>query len=105
MAGKVIIDTNGNVTAKGEITVKKYNIDISDPDSASFGRATLKANTSSFTVKTKAVKGKSGIFLTPRAKTGGQTLVVGSVIDGDSFTVEVEHVVTNNVPFDWWIVN
>jgi hypothetical protein len=105
MAGKVIIDPAGNVTAKGEITVKKYNIDISDPDSASFGRATLKANTSSLTVKTKAVKGKSGIFLTPRAKTGGQTLAVGSVTDGDSFTVEVEHVVTNNVPFDWWIVN
>jgi hypothetical protein len=49
LAGKVTVDANGNVIAKGEITAKKINIDESDPASASSGNGILKSGSTAIT--------------------------------------------------------
>jgi len=105
LAGKVAIDASGNLTARGEITAKKVNVDESDPATASIGIGTLKAGNTAVVISTKAVHTKSRIFVTPRGKTGAQPLEVGSVSDGASFTVQIERVYTGDIAFDWWIVN
>jgi len=105
LAGKVTVDDTGNIVSQGELTVRKLNIDESDPASASIGNGTLKAGNTSVVISTKAVKAKSRVFLTPEGKTGGQPLEVGGKSDGTSFTVQIEHAYTSDIPFDWWIVN
>ena len=105
LAGKVTVDEHGNIIAKGEIITQKINVDESDPASASIGNGTLKAGDSQVVISTKAVHTKSHIFATPRGKTGDHQIEVGTVIDGASFTVQIEHSYTSDISFDWWIVN
>ncbi len=104
LAGKVTVDANGNIVAKGEITAKKITIDESDPASASSGNGILKAGSTTITIKTTAVHARSHFFVTPRVKTT-RVLGVSAESDSVSFTVEVVDAPTTDIPFDWWIVN
>jgi hypothetical protein len=54
-------------------------------------------------VKTKVIKANSKVFITPKSAIG-QPLAVTNIIEGESFTVEVENPVTENLEFDWWIM-
>jgi hypothetical protein len=100
LAGKVTIDTNGNIKTEGEITTKKVNIDTATaPSSASLGSGTLP------TGATTAVTNKSRIFVTATSLTGGQPLIVTTKSAGAGFTVEIEKRYNRDIKFDWWIVD
>jgi hypothetical protein len=102
--GNVVIDTQGNINVKAQITAKKYNVDTSDVLSASLGTGTLAQNTTKIVIQTTAVTSKSRIFLTPTTKTG-QPLSVTAQNDGKSFTVEINQPADEDIKFNWWIVN
>ena len=105
LAGKVTIDTSGNIKTEGEITVKKVNIDTTQLSSASLGSATLSAGDTSVVVSTTAVTGRSRILVTPTTKTGNQVLVVSNKSSGNGFTITIEQPYDRDIKFDWWIVD
>ncbi|MBU4016147.1 hypothetical protein KKF69_01570, partial [Patescibacteria group bacterium] len=102
--GKIAIDTKGNITTQGEITAKKINIDTTDTLSASLGEGTIPVGSSSAVIETTTVTAKSRIFLTPKTKIT-VPLSVTSQTAGNSFKVETVTPVSQNVKFNWWIVN
>ena len=101
--GTVMIDLQGNITAEGEITAKKINIQ-GEIVSASLGESILKAGASQIMIKTSAVTEKSQIFITPQTKTD-LPLAVTQKTPGVSFTVETETPATKDIKFSWWIIN
>ena len=105
LAGKVTIDTKGNINSQGEITVKKINIDTTPLSGTSLGSGTLLAGESSVTISTTAVTGRSRILVTPTTKTGNQVLVVSNKSSGSGFTISIEQPYNRDIKFDWWIVD
>ena len=105
LSGKVTIDTQGNIKSQGEITAKKINIDTAEPDAASLGSGTLPAGESSVTILTASVTGRSRIMVTPTTKTGNQVLIVSNKSAGSGFTVTIEGTYTQDIKFDWLIVD
>ena len=105
LAGKVTIDTKGNIKTEGEITAKKINIDTTSSDAASLGSATLSAGDTSVTISTTAVTDKSKILVTPTTKTGNQVLVVTNKSSRSGFTITIEQPYDRDIKFDWWIVD
>lgn len=57
----------------------------------------------SITVKTKAVSSGSRIFLTPKQATA-EPLAVTSIVEGVGFTVEMKNETSEEIPFDWIVV-
>jgi len=105
LAGKVTIDTKGNINSQGEITVKKINIDTTAPSGTSLGSGTLLAGDTGVTISTTAVTGRSRILVTPTTKTGNQVLVVSNKSAGNGFTISIEQPYNRDIKFDWWIVD
>ncbi|MBI4084800.1 MAG: tail fiber domain-containing protein, partial [Candidatus Levybacteria bacterium] len=105
MAGKVEIDTKGNVTTKGEVTAKKINVDTTESQSTALGSGVLKAGQTSVRIETTAVTTNSKVFITATSPTGKQTLIVDSKQPGSSLRVNVEEAFSKDITFDWWIVN
>ncbi len=106
LAGKVKIDTSGNIVTQGTITTKKIKIDTTtDTPSKSLGSGTILAGDTTVDITTSAVTNKSKIFVTATTKTGGQALLVTQKTAGTGFTVEIETPYISNIKFDWWIVD
>ena len=105
MDGKVVIETNGDITTTGEIKVKKLNIDNLDTTTASIGTGTIPAGETNVVINTTAVNNTSRIFVTATSATGKQTLIVPVKTAGRSFTVKIEEAYTDDITFNWWIVN
>jgi len=54
-------------------------------------------------VKTKVIKNNSKVFITPKSAVE-QPLAVTTIIEGESFTVEVKNPVAESIEFDWFVV-
>jgi hypothetical protein len=104
MAGKVVIDTIGNLTVKEEVTAKKYNVDTTDKDSASIGKGTIKIGQTEVIIKSSSVTSDSNIFLTPTIETDVPLAVIEK-LDGESFKVKIVKKADEDISFNWWIVN
>jgi hypothetical protein len=104
MAGKITIDTDGNMKLAESITAKKYNVDTQEVAAASLGQATLPEGEVKLDIETSAVTSKSAIFLTPKTKIS-LPLSVTTQKAGDFFRVEISEPVDKDVKFNWWIVN
>ncbi|MEN9407654.1 MAG: hypothetical protein RLZZ455_870, partial [Candidatus Parcubacteria bacterium] len=115
LAGKVIIDDEGNITTVGtivakeikaeKVTTEKIQISTGSSDtgvlSASAGQIVIKAGKSSIDVTTSALTTKSLIFTTPE-----DPVAVGSKKkDADTFTVTLAEPTTKDLKVNWWIVN
>jgi len=105
LAGKVTIDTKGNIKTEGEITAKKINIDTKDQDARSLGSSVIRAGETSIEIETTAVTEKSRIFVTPTTKTGNRSLIVSQKSAETGFTVTLETPYSQDIKFDWWIVD
>jgi hypothetical protein len=55
-------------------------------------------------IDTTAVSEKSLIYVTPVGSTGNRVLFVGSVRDGEGFSVGMDEPATESIRFNWWIV-
>jgi hypothetical protein len=54
-------------------------------------------------VKTKVIKDNSKVFITPKSAME-QPLAVTTIIEGESFTVEVKEPLSESIEFDWFVV-
>jgi len=104
MAGKVSIDTKGNLNVKETITAKKYEVDATEEESASIGEYTMKSGETEALIESTSVTESSKIFLTPTIETDSQLAVVEKV-RGKSFKVKVTQKLEKDISFNWWIVN
>jgi len=113
--GKVTVDKNGNITVLGEVkasavstnklTILNQLIASSSATlSASIGTGKILAGQTSITIPTRQVSETAKIFVTPRSSTSGQALVVETVKAGESFNVTLDHSISADTTFDWWIV-
>ncbi len=104
MAGKVVIDTDGNVIVKKEVTAKKYNVDTTNKESASIGKGSIKVGETEVIIKSTSVTGNSNIFLTPTVETDVPLAVVEKIA-GNYFKVKIVKEAEEDISFNWWIVN
>ncbi len=104
MDGKVTVDTKGNLVVREMVTAKKYAVDTSDKESASFGEAVLSAGEKRVTVETSAVASGSGVFLTPEGEIVSPLYIVEKE-QGVSFTAGISKAEPQDVRFSWWVVN
>ncbi|MBU3979524.1 hypothetical protein KKE68_07575 [Patescibacteria group bacterium] len=104
MDGKVTVDTKGNLVVREMVTAKKYAVDTSDKESASFGQAVLSAGEKRVTVETSAVATGSGVFLTPEGEIVSPLYIVEKE-QGVSFTAGISKAEPQDVRFHWWVVN
>jgi hypothetical protein len=104
LAGKVVIDTEGNIKVEGTITAenveaKNYTV-LGDQ---SIGSATIPAGAASIEISTTVASESSKIFLTSTSLTDKQITVVKKS-DG-KFKVAIPlPAATTPISFDWWIV-
>jgi hypothetical protein len=117
LAGKVKIDTEGNITTAGNIIAetikaksietKKLKIDTTEEHtntavlSASAGTIIIRAGQTSVDVSTTALTTKSLVFTTPE-----DPIAIGSKKkDSDTFRISLQSVLTKDLKVNWWIVN
>ena len=106
MAGKVVIDTNGNIDTAGTLTAQKVNIPTTPANSASAGEGTITAATQQITINTHAVTAQSLIYITFTDDYAPAIRYwIESKVAGTSFTIKLDKTVTSNTKFNWWIVN
>jgi hypothetical protein len=110
--GKLIIDTNGNLTVNANITANsittdKLNIttDKTATDSgvlnASTGSISLEAGQTNIDVQTTALTSKSLIFLTPNLP-----VAVGYKLkNNNTFNIYLQEALKQNLKVNWWIIN
>ncbi len=100
--GAITIDNTGNMVINAQITAQKLNIDTSNTQMASLGKAIINKGESSVTVTTDALTANSEIFATPvdmpipvsTSKTGINT-----------FVIRLSTVQNANITVNWWVVN
>ncbi|MBI2404577.1 hypothetical protein HYV22_00135, partial [Candidatus Gottesmanbacteria bacterium] len=110
------VDATGNATFSGALTTSKLVIADSAVSSATqsatatsnaiIGTATLPAGSLTIDITTTKVTKSSFIYITPnvKSKTDGTGLPAEASAKA-GFTVAVDQPVTNDVLFNWWVVN
>jgi uncharacterized coiled-coil protein SlyX len=107
--GQVIIEEKGNIKTLGEITAKKYNVDLDESPtaslsgvlSASAGKAVILAGKTKLTIQTTALTSKSLIFVTPE-----MPVAVGTKkTDATHFEITLKQPETSDLKVSWWVVN
>ncbi len=122
-SGSAVLSINalGDVIASGAATLGSLNIvrgvsaDTSAMDtvaSGSAGVATITAGYTSRTIYSPYVTKDSLIYITPRSKTTLAVPYLARQTEGDaksgikaSFTVQIPGIVSQEVSFNWWIIN
>jgi len=103
LAGKVVIDTTGNMIVAGTITAKQIEAEnYTVLGQESIGSATIPAGSTSIEVATEIASSSSKIFLTTTSLTDKQLTVVEKL--NGKFTVAIPQPTTSPISFDWWIV-
>ena len=69
------------------------------------GSSVIRAGETSIEIETTAVTEKSRIFVTPTTKTGNRSLIVSQKSAETGFTVTLETPYSQDIKFDWWIVD
>ncbi len=124
MAGKIVIDTNGdtkflsNVEVAGNLTINNLvvaqNIDPTATESAEIiegetnsnsvaGKTVLLANTELIKINNPKVTESSLIYVTPISSTQNKVLFVKSKGDG-YFEIGFSEPLDSDVEFNWWII-
>ena len=96
--GSVIIDKDGNIKTKGVLSAQK--IEVSDQTA---GTTQIKAGTTKIIINSTTITEHSKVFVTPN-----KPVFIGVTnLDAtkQEFTVELENQPTEDIKFDWWIVD
>ena len=112
--GKIVIESDGNMKVHGVITVKKINVEEAPLDTngsngpsvagASIGGGTIEAGQTEVVIKTKTITEKSRVFTSPTAEIDVPLVVIKKIAE-DSFTIKISSPQSNDVDFDWWVIN
>jgi hypothetical protein len=105
--GKVVISPDGTMAVNGTI---KANTVVADEyqvkeTSQLVGSGLLVLGQTQVTIYNTAIKEGSKVFVTATSSTNGQSLIVTQKVAGVSFNVALDHPVTADVTFDYWILN
>ncbi|HDQ88593.1 MAG TPA: hypothetical protein ENN92_00370 [candidate division WWE3 bacterium] len=114
--GALVIEPNGTVTVAGNLVAEKVSakqfsvlgttsMEREDNSANSIGEGVIMAGQNSVVIRTSAIKANSKVFVTATTNAGGRSLYVGSKVNGESFTVNLNSVATTDIGFDWWIVD
>jgi hypothetical protein len=99
--GKVTIDTAGNITAKGSLTLKKLKIDESEALAKSLGDVVIEAGETYVDVTTASLTTKSRIFVTAE-----DPAAIGSKrINATTFRIRLEKPLPQDLRVNWWVIN
>ena len=121
-SGVLTLDQNGNLTASGAATFDKLNLDttkavlaLSNTEmvaTGSAGTAQITANQNQVTIDDPLVTANSLIYITSVGQTNGASLSLLNQVANDpaknvkgSFTVGISFPVSNNVKFNFLIIN
>ena len=103
LAGKVVIDTKGNLTVAGTITAQAIEANnYTVLGQQSIGSAIIPAGLTSIEVSVAIASSSSKIFLTATSLTDKQLTVVQK--SNGKFKVAIPQPTTSPISFDWWIV-
>jgi hypothetical protein len=107
--GKVEIATESSklqISSDKQNSITNDQTDITSTISqASLGKAVLKEGRRRVLVRTSALTENSSVFVTATSSTGGQSMYVEDIIPGRGFYAEVDEVVSEDLGFNWWVVN
>ena len=105
--GLVTIDKSGKVMAQ-EIQTNKITVAATQPASSTanptIGSSKISTGQTEVAVFNNQVTQSSKVFITPRGKTGGQALAVTGIVNGSGFVVGLDHSISQDINFDWWII-
>ena len=114
-SGVLAIDNLGNLIASGAGSFAKLNLsNIVSPALASgnevnatgsAGTITLKANQNEVTVNNNQVTENSLIYITPVGQTLGKNLYLSRQVPNESFTVGISSAISQDVKFNFLIIN
>jgi len=93
----------GKVAADG-VVAGSYAVRNEEEDSATLGRATIKAGDKFVIVPTKVANEAAQIFVTPKVPLI-QSLAVTETLDDESFKVEIKEPIDEDIIFSWWILS
>jgi hypothetical protein len=109
----------GKLTAEG-VVAGAFTVKVVDPNAKTIGEAVITAvakddnvdgidditgsDGKGIEIKTTAVTVKSKIYMTPVGSTKNQTIYVKEVKPGESFAAGVDNPVSEDIKFNWWIV-
>ena len=103
-------DSPTDISILGKLTAEKTEtgaliIKVTDKNMATIGEVAILAGETSVTVETGAVSAVSRIFVTIKSKlTTEATLMVTEIKTGESFKVELVSPISEDMSFNWWIV-
>ena len=106
----------GDLTASGSATVSKLNISLADSiassqsgeiatSSATIGTAIIPIGSTEVSIATTQVTNTSLIYVTPQSSTNNQVLYVKKKEENEGFTVAIDNASSQDIRFNWWIVN
>ena len=98
------LDLLGGKLTASEIEAGVLTIKVVDLASPTIGTGVIKAGESSVIVSTKAVGADSKIFVTVSKSSKAVPIKTGLIIPGESFVVEMNDPLLDELEFNWWIV-
>jgi hypothetical protein len=103
MAGKVVVDTHGNLIVQGTITAEKIAVEeFKILGSESAGSAVLLAGETSVEVAAQTASDSAKILLTPTTLT--DRILVVTKKEPSKFKVEITEPEEKEINFDWFII-
>ena len=98
------LDLLGGKLTASEIEAGVLTIKVVDLASPTIGTGVIKAGESSVIISTKAVGADSKIFVTVSKSSKAVPIKTGLIIPGESFVVEMNDPLLDELEFNWWIV-
>lgn len=94
--------TVDNATINKDLKVKRLIIEDSYP-----GKSTIKSGDTSTKIETNSISEDSLVFVTPKEKMQGQTLIVSEQKENEYFIIKLseEKELDYDVQLNWWIIN
>ncbi len=98
--GKIVFEKDGTINTK-EIAAENYIVKASGE---TVGSAKIEQGEDSVEINTSKVESSSKIFITATTSTNGKVLYVSDKLSGDHFTVKIDSIASQDIDFDWWII-
>ncbi len=95
LGGNIIMEGNGT------LSIKKLKLE----ENYSIGSSKILANTTSIVINTKAITTDSKVFINPTSDTLNKVLYVTELKVGESFKVNINGVIPQDITFDWFIID
>ncbi len=101
----IVLSPDGGIKTVGKIEAKQVKAEELILEQESVGSGVLEAGETTVTIESTLVKVTSKIFITPTTSTQGASLYISSKDAGTAFEVNADSPASQDIEFDWFIVN